>query len=826
MFDFVKKFNGRPEICTKEIFLNIVRGKYVADTCKEIADLMKIRLEKVEQQLAASTEPGERAELEKQEKALWEQVAVLKKRLPAFCFHAHFKNGRRKNAEAEKSGLCMFDIDDISNPQATFDETRDRLKDLGVVLAHVTPSTRGLRYVFRVPEGMDITEAQQWFARQLDIRQYDGCTKDMARISYAVTEKYILFADEDGLFMNKDGQTKKNKESQACASSKQGNSAQLESSTQQGNSAQESKKSQKSRVTKVISSFSTQENAMPQKMNFKGIPYSIIIDRLLLNMGVDGEPVEGERNITLFALVRQLRYICDFSMEQLMKVVPRWGMSEEEVTQTVQSALSTVRRTDLPPHLQQILQLLAVQQKEMRMAKNTSGDEPDDESTKQTRKRMPVPERLPRLLTLLTKSFPREYQSTILMATLPILGTLATRARAVYFDGEEHSPSFLTCVVAPQASGKSCTRKLVDLLLHKLQLQDDAEREKERKWMEEKKARKNSKQQPEDPRVKVRIVPATISNAMLFKRLDCSEGEHLFTHAEEIDTLSKGRKSGTWSQKDDIMRQAFDNSVCGQDYMSDNSWSTMIHVYYNTLTCGTPIAVHRYYNDVEGGLVSRVCFAQLPDMLGAQMPTFGHLTADEKAEIDGWVDKLMAIGKTETAATEEHSEEGTLPKSEPVVYELPRIKQAIWDWMEARRLEYLETQEDPALDIFRRRSAVIGFRAGLIAMLVSDGKETDEAVDFATWVADYVLSEQLDLFGAEMNRLFEESENLAQRTFKRGDFQSLLSSLPDEFTAEQLVHLRMQLGFKSPIKQVIYRWTTNQIIEKTSKNTYKKLVSH
>ena len=195
MFDFVKKYNGRPEICTKEIFLNIVRAKYVADTCKEIADLMKLRLEKVEQQLAASTEPGERAELEKQEKALWEQVAVLKKRLPAFCFHAHFKNGRRKNAEAEKSGLCMFDIDDISNPQATFDETRDRLKDLGVVLAHVTPSTRGLRYVFRVPEGMDITEAQQWFARQLDIRQYDGCTKDMARISYAVTEKYILWAE-------------------------------------------------------------------------------------------------------------------------------------------------------------------------------------------------------------------------------------------------------------------------------------------------------------------------------------------------------------------------------------------------------------------------------------------------------------------------------------------------------------------------------------------------------------------------------------------------------------------------------------------------------
>ena len=86
--------------------------------------------------------------------------------------------------------------------------------------------------------------------------------------------------------------------------------------------------------------------------------------------------------------------------------------------------------------------------------------------------------------------------------------------------------------------------------------------------MEEKRARKNSKQQPEDPRAKIRIVPGTVSNAMLFKRLDCAEGEHLFTYAEEIDTLSKGRKSGAWSQKDDIMRQAFDNSICGQDYMS------------------------------------------------------------------------------------------------------------------------------------------------------------------------------------------------------------------------------------------------------------------
>ena len=199
------------------------------------------------------------------------------------------------------------------------------------------------------------------------------------------------------------------------------------------------------------------------------------------------------------------------------------------------------------------------------------------------------------------------------------------------------------------------------------------------------------------------------------------------------------------------------------------------------LTCGTPIAVHRYYNDVEGGLVSRVCFSQLPDMLGAQMPVFGCLTKDEEAEVKIWVERLMAI-------------------NENVEYDIPRVKQVIWDWLEARRLEYLETQENPALDIFRRRSAVIGFRAGLLAVLLCDYQECDEAVEFATWVASYALGQQLDLFGEEMNRLMLDGESLISGTSKGSFYQSLFSTLPEEFTMQELVNLRMEAGYKSPVK--------------------------
>jgi hypothetical protein len=789
MFDIVSKFNGRPTPCNKKSLYEILQSPVVARICNVISKTVKEKIEPLDRRIAAATEPAESAELEKEAKALWEDVARLKKRLPAFCFQAHFKDGKRSNKNAEPSGLCMFDIDDLDDPKSEYNESQAKLKSLGVVMAHVTPSTHGLRYVFKRPDGMTIAESQQWFAEQLGISSFDSCTKDLARISFAVPQSYVLYLDETALLTS--------------TISKESNSE---------DTVKTAEPVEKAESIEVVEEF-------------KGIPFSLIIERLLLMQGIDGEPADGERNTTLYNMVRQLRYICDFSMSRLMQVVPRWGMSEDEVKQTVQSALSTVRRTSMPPHLEKTLRFLMAQQTDVTQAdKLGTNDDTISCSCRSMHKKIvpqAVPGKLPRLFELFTKSYPEEYHAVLLMASLPILGTLATRARAKYFDGMQHSLSFLTCIVAPQASGKSCTRTLVDMLLAGLQRQDNEERLKERKWMEEKKARKNSEKQPEDPRAKIRIVPATVSNAMLFKRLDCADGEHLFTYAEEIDTLSKGRKSGAWSQKDDIMRQAFDNSICGQDYMSDNSWSAMVKVYYNTLTCGTPIAVHRYYNDVEGGLVSRVCFSQLPDMLGAQMPIFGSLTKDEETEVAMWVNRLSEIGKE--LITPDKSSPETEERYDNVEYDIPRVKQAIWDWLEARRLEYLETQENPALDIFRRRSAVIGFRAGLLAVLLCDNKETDEAVEMATWVASYALSQQLDLFGEDMNRLMLDGESATSGASNSSCYQSLLSLLPDEFTIQELVKLRMQAGYKSPVKQVVWRWKQNGVIESAGDNKFRKL---
>jgi len=536
---------------------------------------------------------------------------------------------------------------------------------------------------------------------------------------------------------------------------------------------------------------------------YRGIPYSLIVQRLLFSMGVSDAPSQGERNTTLYNLVRHLRYICDFDANLLQQVLPSWGLSRQEVQATIRSALASVRSSDMPSELRRIVQLL---QREQGL---TDEQQASALSFQFDPKRLP---RLPRLMQLLVKAYPEEYRPAVLMSALPLLGTLATHVRGYYLDGQKHSLSFITAVVAPQASGKSFTRRLFDMLMGPIEAQDALGREQERRYNEEKKATKNKAKQPEDPRAMIRIIPATVSNAMLLKRADYAQGQHLVTYAEEIDTLVRGNKAGSWSAKSDTLRQAFDNARWGQDYMSENSYSGQVNLYYNLLMCGTPRAIGRFFNDVEDGLVSRVIFAQLPDMLGAQMPVFGHLTPREMEEVKAEAQRLYNLRSTSVDGPE-------------VEVEMPRLLKAIGGWLEDRRLEYLRDQDHPSLDIFRRRSAVIGFRAGLLCSQLTEG--TKLACDFALWVANYTLYQQLTLFGREMDRVLDENQRMADQyeSQRQGHNIQLIDQLPAEFSMQDLIQVRLQQGLSTEpatLRSVVCRWIKNGMIYKQSDNLWCK----
>ena len=177
--------------CTPELFWKAVRSPLVADICAQIAD----GLEKVK-----------RGEMVKED---YETLKTgLKKRLPIFTPHATFRNGRRLNADAVPSGLSMYDIDHLPNPREYWVEKSQELavKDVlrFVVLAHITPSTEGLRLFFIIPDGMDLAGAQKWMSEQLGDANYDQSVKDLARSSFVVPEDYIIYVDEDKLFKNEE----------------------------------------------------------------------------------------------------------------------------------------------------------------------------------------------------------------------------------------------------------------------------------------------------------------------------------------------------------------------------------------------------------------------------------------------------------------------------------------------------------------------------------------------------------------------------------------------------------------------------------------------
>ena len=182
-FGIAKNIKSEVRVCTPDLLKQTLDSPQVARICAEIEDAL---------------EKYRRGEITKEE---YEKIkADLKKELPVLTFHSTFKNGRRKNEDAIPSGLSIYDLDHIENPQGKWAEIEARKEELGILLAHISPSLEGLRLVFVMPQGMSLAEAQAWMSQQLGDAQYDACVKDFARCSFAVPREYVLFLDEDALF--------------------------------------------------------------------------------------------------------------------------------------------------------------------------------------------------------------------------------------------------------------------------------------------------------------------------------------------------------------------------------------------------------------------------------------------------------------------------------------------------------------------------------------------------------------------------------------------------------------------------------------------------
>lgn len=524
---------------------------------------------------------------------------------------------------------------------------------------------------------------------------------------------------------------------------------------------------------------------------YDDVSYNNIIEAWLQNKGIYGGVAQGNRNNMYYQLALELRYICDFKKDWLLQVMPTWDMPLAEREQTIQSALNRPQGRQIPDAL-----LAAIQK-----VKSVDNVGELDEQAVSNEMRNPLPKSLPYIFRLIARRFPANPHAMITCA-LPPLGALCTNVHGEYIDGEEESPQFYCILTAPQASGKRVARRIDNLIAYPIKEHDDEQRKAIMEYKKELKKAKNAKTQPDEPETNIRKVPAKISQRVFLERTYNAEGRSLYSFGEELDTLTKSMKGGAWADLSDILRLAFDGGEFGSDFASENSFAATCQARWCLLLCGTWGAVERFFPNVEDGTMTRFMFAQLEDSLGKP------LLPKSK----------MGMNRDESAIKEEAQrlyEAGSLADVTRV--KLPKTIAALLQWQALQiKIFNLGGKTDTALDTLRRRSMLMGFRAGLVACATERFKETNAVADFAVWVAQEVLDQQMALFAKELNAVNRHESSIkaeARGRLRRNSTMRILAELPDEFTELDVVDAYEAMGMQKNVAlQTIKRWLGNQVI--------------
>lgn len=673
-----------------------------------------------------------------------------KKSLPVWLPLAEcFTNGVRKAEDAVASGLYFLDIDEKGLTEQLWNKVREENLIEEFRIVYFAESAGGGTHIWawRTP-GLSIEEDIQKLASRLGV-SYDSHVTDLARCCFMVSEQYVKFMDP--IIFEPLSEEQKKLYAQPIIN-----------------------KVEQAEVEAV------QASEPSDNPNYKGIAYEKIVQALLWKLGYGDAPAEGERNMALYTMSRYMRFICDFDEQKLFQILPHWGLSDHEVMSTIKSAVGSVRPTEMPSLMKEVLASLGA-------AMEVTSEDADESLA------APVNNELPGILQDLADHAPEEFKEATLMAAMPMLGTLATGIRAKYRDGKVNSASFIVDIEAPQATGKSFVDEEMSLLMDPIIKQDEVEWQKEISYSL---AKKNG-EDVENPCSQIRIIEPNIGVSAFLERALYAKGKHLFTYAPEIETVLKNNKGGAWTEKNDLFRLAYDNKPWGQHRISKDSFSGKVILYYNMVMCGTPNKCRAFFADAESGLVSRVTPVVLPDMMGAKMPQFKTWTKDEEEKVKRQCLCLM-------------DEEGEV--------ELPLINKAIEEWDEGKRQEYLQTLR-PSLDIFRRRAALNGFRAGLVAYLLEGRKETERTIKFALWYAELCLHYQLQIYGDKIDALHN---GMLTTQAAKGNIR-YLDALPKEFTKEDLVTLRLSNNESPVVKTVIYRWVKEGQIKKIGTNLWRKI---
>ena len=413
--------------------------------------------------------------------------------------------------------------------------------------------------------------------------------------------------------------------------------------------------------------------------DYLGIPYSEIIKKWWQMYNDGQEPVRSNRNTLTFELAVNLRHICGFDSNLMAQVIPCYdGFPEQEKLACINSALCE-KITQMPKRLKDVLAI--IRQEKLKQGAANGGNQEDNDALVNALDEANAKDdlfyynALPKMPLGVKDSLDAvgpALAMPVITAICPAIGMLATSVK-VAVHGKMNSLNLIAYIAGDFASGKGSIDPVIDAWTSEVKDMDKMYQQKEDEWRAKKRAAKNKKEQPEEPKLPVRCLTLNNTVANLAERLANTEGKHAFSFTPEADTVAQKWKSAM-SDFSVMLRQAYDGTSYEREARSADAVNVHIdRLLWNVVMCGTPDALYRVVNNYTDGFQSRITVAKTPDN------TFTPLTDNLYVLTERQRDRIIQVAHL-------------LPLMEGEV-ELPKLEAKGREWLEQIRLETMKNDD-------------------------------------------------------------------------------------------------------------------------------------
>ena len=594
------------------------------------------------------------------------------------------------------------------------------------------------------------------------------------------------------------------------------------------------------------SSPSSSSSSSQSSNDYLGIPYSEIISKWWQMYNDGHKPVRSNRNTLTFELAVNLRHICGFDRNLMAQVIPCYdGFPEQEKMACINSALNE-KITQMPKRLKDVLS--AIRQERMKQGTGKGGNLEGNDALINALDEANAQDdlfyynALPRMPLGVRDSLDAvgpALAMPVITAICPAIGMLATGVK-VSVHGKMNSLNLISYIAGDFASGKGSIDPVIDAWTSEVKDMDKMYQQKEDEWRAKKRAAKNKKEQPEEPKLPVRCLTLNNTVANLAERLANTEGKHAFSFTPEADTVAQKWKSAM-SDFSVMLRQAYDGTSYEREARSAEAVNVHIdRLLWNVVMCGTPDALYRVVNNYTDGFQSRITVARTPDN------TFTPLTDNLYVLTERQRDRIIQVAHL-------------LPLMEGEV-ELLKLEAKGREWLEQIRLETMKNDDKvKARQRFRICPTTMRMMTCILLCKVAEtliqkhgfqGAEkllkqnpqgwkdlivkmqTPTMMGVFNVLADYQLDNALYFFRSRIEDAFSSKEYCGQTTYDRshrGKNDSIFERLDVTFSFEQAQQQSISVKGASvtneTVRQMLKNWKRQGLIGILPDKRYQKVSS-